>query len=220
MGCRSSIPFLLPVEGSDAVADLSISGGETMLARVPKAALALLIAVAAFAGSPTRAAAQAPVSYTLSDLKNLFVVQQQYFILDNEQSVDVSLNHLHITALDTTTGEFSGAIWAPVIEPFVVPQINLPVLGTITIYATGTALGSFYGIAFNWSYIGSQCPTGSRLGNPFEDGMYTGAITFLGYQGSGKMHALIAGTASPGYGECTGDEFVLGPIPFSGLLTK
>ncbi|MEI9982055.1 MAG: hypothetical protein WDN69_01850 [Aliidongia sp.] len=191
-----------------------------MLARVPQAALASLISGVVLATLPAPAAAQAPVSYTLNDLKNLFVVQQQYFILDNEQSVAASLNHLHITALDTTTGEFSGLIWAPVIEPFVVPQINLPVLGTITIDATGTALGSFYGITFNWSYIGSPCLAGSRLANPFEDGMYTGAITFLGYQGSGKMHALIAGTASPGYGECTGDEFVLGPIPFSGLLTK
>jgi hypothetical protein len=190
-----------------------------MVTIVSKALLALpIVGLALVCAAP--AAAQAPVSYTLSQLETLFVAQQQYFVLDNEGSVDASLNHFHIYALDTTTGEFSGAIWAPVVAPYVVPQTTLPVLGMITVEATGTALGNFYGITFNWSYTGAVCPPGSGRGNPFEVGLYTGAITFLGYQGTGKMHALIAGTVSPGYGECNGDEFVLGPIPFSGLMTK
>ncbi|MEI9982056.1 MAG: hypothetical protein WDN69_01855 [Aliidongia sp.] len=157
---------------------------------------------------------------TLGDLENLFVTQQQYFDIDDEQSVAASLNHLHITALDPVSGTFQGSIWAPVVPPSAVPQVTLPVTGTITIAPTGTALGSFYGISFTWSYSGAACKAGSTLTAVSETARYTGAITFLGYQGSGKMHATIAGTVAPEYGDCALGKIALNPIPFSGQMVK
>jgi probable HAF family extracellular repeat protein len=157
---------------------------------------------------------------TLSDLKTLFVTQQQYFDIDDEQSVNASLNHLHITALDPVSGNFQGSIWAPVLPPAAVPQVTLPVTGRITLSPTGTALGSFYGITFTWSYSGAACKAGSTLTAVSETASYTGAITFLGYQGSGKMHATIAGTVAPVYGDCALGKIALNPIPFSGQMVK
>ena len=179
---------------------------------MPGAVAKALCAVSILATAP--AAAQTAAFYSLADLQNIFVEQQQYFVLDNERSANASLNHLHITSLDPTSGYFEGFLWAPVVPPYLELQINQPVLGQITLTATGTPLGNFYGISFDWTNFDLPCPA------VFQTGFYTGAITFLGYQGSGKMHALIAGTVAPTYGDCTGEKTVQGPMPFSGTLTK
>ena len=178
------------------------------------AVAAILVALNAFA---TPASAQSAYYLALSDLKMLFVTQQQYFILDTEQSLDASLNHLHITQLDTTTGAFTGEIWAPIVPPYgSIPQLTLPVTGTITVdaavFGPSYGYGNFYQIAFSWQYTPNECET--------EIASYAGAITFLGYQGSGKMHAAIGGTVATEYGGCLVGGFNLGPVPFSGQLTK
>jgi YVTN family beta-propeller protein len=162
----------------------------------------------------------APPAAALSTLENLFVVQQQYFVFDSESSSNPQLNHLHITQLNTTTGAFSGNIFAPTVPPFIVPQQTLPVTGTITVTPDVLNAGQsfetadFYQIAFSWSFAEAalSCQT--------ETASYTGAITFLGYEGSGKMHATIAGTVLANTGGCATSGVHLGPVPFSGQLTK
>jgi hypothetical protein len=147
-------------------------------------------------------------------------VQQQYFVFDSEGSSNPQLNHLHVTQLDTTTGAFAGEIFAPTVPPFIVPQQILPVTGTITVIPNplngglSFELADFYQIAFSWNFAepALSCQT--------ETATYTGAITFLGYQGSGKMHAAIAGSVLANTGGCAISGLHFGPLPFSGQLTK
>ncbi|MEI9983948.1 MAG: hypothetical protein WDN69_12505 [Aliidongia sp.] len=181
------------------------------------ASLAAATGAAAMIAFANPAAAQSASFLALSDLKTLFVTQQQYFILDTEQSMNASLNHFHITQLDTTTGNFTGTIWAPIVPPYgSIPQLTLPVTGTIALdaaqFGPSYSYGNFYGITFTWQYTPNECET--------EIATYTGAISFLGYQGSGKMHAAIGGTVATEYGGCLVGGFDLGPVPFSGVLTK
>lgn len=180
--------------------------------------LAIAAGAAAMMTLVQPAAAQQGVSFmTLSDLKTLFVTQQQYFIFDAEASQNASLNHLHITQLDTTTGNFSGQIWAPQVPPYgTVPQVALPVTGTIAVavaqFGPSYSYGNFYQISFSWTYAPNECE--------FETATYTGSIQFLGYQSSGKMHGIIGGSVATGYSGCLVGGFDLGPVPFSGVLTK
>jgi len=146
-------------------------------------------------------------SLTLNDLETLFVTEQQYFVLDNEQSSpSSSYNHLHITQLDTTTGTFQGAIYVPLVPTYDVPQTVVPVTGKITLTQEGPSkvspFGYYYTISFSWQYSPIACE--------FQTASYSGAIMFLGYDGSGKMHGTI----------CTLGAFTLGPVPFSGELVK
>ena len=179
---------------------------------------AVAAGAAAMMAFASPAAAQQGVSYlALSDLKALFVTQQQYFILDAEASQNQSLNHLHITQLDTTTGNFSGEIWAPQVPPYgSVPQATFPVTGTITDtvaqFGPSYSYGNFYQISFSWNYRPNECED--------ETATYTGSIQFLGYQGSGKMHGIIGGSVVTDYSGCLVGGFELGPVPFSGVLTK
>ena len=180
--------------------------------------LAAAAGAAAMIALAQPAAAQQGVSFmTLSDLKTLFVTQQQYFIFDTEASQNQSLNHMHITQLDTTTGNFQGAIWAPQVPPYgSVPQIALPVTGTLAVavaqFGPSYSYGNFYQISFSWNYRPNECQD--------ETATYTGSIQFLGYQGSGKMHGVIGGSVITDYGGCLVGDFELGPVPFSGVLTK
>lgn len=156
--------------------------------------------------------------FTLSDLQNFFVTQQQYFVFDNEGTGDTTINHLHIYSLDTSTGDFTGAIYAPLVPPYVLPEVAVPVTGTITInsdvggYGFSFGVGDFYQIAFNWTYNPNECYA--------EAASYAGAMSFQGYEGSGKMHAIIAGTVTASYGACLVGGATFGPIPFSGQLVK
>ncbi len=161
-----------------------------------------------------------PAGAALSTLASLFVAQQQYFVFDDESSGNSALNHLHITQLNTVTGAFAGEIFAPAVPPFIVPQQTLPVTGTITVIpdvlnaGQSFELANFYQIAFSWSFAAPapSCQT--------ETASYAGAITFLGYEGSGKMHATIAGSVLADTGGCAVSGLHFGPVPFSGQLTK
>jgi len=181
--------------------------------RIAVASSAMLVALLA-----QPAAAQQGVSFmTLSDLATLFVTNEQYFILDTEGSQAASLNHLHITHIDTTSGNFQGVIWAPQVPPYgSVPQVTLPVTGTLAVtqaqFGPSYGYGNFYQISFSWTYTPNECED--------ETATYTGTIQFLGYQGSGKMHGVIGGSVATGYGGCLVGGFELGPVPFSGVLTK
>lgn len=180
-----------------------------------RVAAATLLALLVPAGA---AQAQPPATFfTLSDLKALLVTQQQYFILDTEGAQSQSLNHLHITQLDTTTGVFQGQIWAPLVPPYgSVPQLTLPVNGTISVaqaqFGPSYSYGNFYQINFSWNYRPNECED--------ETATYDGTMQFLGYQGSGKMHGVIGGSVATEYGGCQVGSFDLGPVPFSGVLTK
>ncbi|GGF48663.1 hypothetical protein GCM10011611_63820 [Aliidongia dinghuensis] len=164
------------------------------------------------------AAAQTNVTtLTLSDLKSLFVTQKQYFVLDDEQSAtSPSYNHLHITQLDTTTGAFEGAIYVPLVPTYDVPNTVVPVTGKITLTQEGLSnvspFGYYYTISFSWQYSPNACE--------LQTANYSGAIMFLGYDGSGKMRGTIGGMVSNNYGACTLGSWTLGPVPFSGQLTK
>jgi hypothetical protein len=174
--------------------------------------LAAVLLLAAWLG-PLRA--QAEYTFSLSDLAAIFVQNQQYFILDDEGFGDPSLNHLHFTKIDTTTGDFTGAIWAPVVAP-AIPQMTLPVTGKLTIhpdvgdfgFSAGT--GNYYEISFSWQYT-PACEV--------QQATYTGGITFRGYVG-GKMRATIAGTTDVVRGSCLIGSFPFAPQPFSGILVK
>ncbi|MEI9984650.1 MAG: hypothetical protein WDN69_16460 [Aliidongia sp.] len=101
------------------------------------------------------------VPYNLSYpmLEQIFVQNQQYFVIDDEGFNDPSLNHLHFTTLDTTTGAFTGTLWPPVLLP-AVPQQTVPVSGTFTIHpgvsalGDATDLGDHLEIAFSWTING------------------------------------------------------------------
>lgn len=178
--------------------------------------LAVAAAAAVLMALAQPAAAQGVSFLTLDDLKTLFVTQQQYFILDAEASQNPALNHLHITQLDTTTGNFQGEIWAPQVPPYgSVPQTTFPVTGTLSVAVAPNGpsggYGNFYQISFSWTYA-VQCEN--------EVASYTGSIQFLGYQNSGKMHGVIGGSETTQYGGCLVGGFDLGPVPFSGVLTK
>lgn len=178
------------------------------------AALGVLIALA----MPAVAQPIAPGAafYTLADLQAIFVRNQQYFILDTEGSSNTQLNHLHFSRIDTTTGAFTGLLSGPTVpEGFSVPAQTVPVTGTITVTQGNDdgvqAIGNFYGITFSWN-----------LEEPCEDtgASYTGAMTFQGYEGSGKMHAVIAGIENANWGACGAGSATFNPLPFSGQLTK
>jgi hypothetical protein len=176
-------------------------------------AAALLITLAAPA--PAQPIVSGATFYTLADLQAILVVNQQYFALDTEGSSNAQLNHLHFGRLDTTTGEFEGSLVGPTVPGgFSIPAQIVPVTGTITI-TPGTdndfATGNFYGITFSWSATLTCESTG---------GNYTGAITFQGYEGSGKMHAVIAGIESAFWGACGEGDATFNPLPFSGQLAK
>ncbi len=116
-----------------------------------------------------------------------------------------------------TTGNCSGEIWAPQVPPYgPVPQVTLPVTGNISValaqFGPSYGYGNFYQISFSWNYAPNECED--------ETATYTGSIQFLGYQGSGKMHGVIAGTVTANYGTCELGGFSMGPLPFSGILTK
>src|SRR6202012_3153816 len=72
----------------------------------------------------------------------------------------------------------------------------------------------YYPITFTWDF------DEAAFGCQTENASYTGAISLLGYQGSGKMHGVIAGTVTANYGTCELGAFSMGPLPFSGVLTK
>jgi hypothetical protein len=180
-------------------------------------AVALLAALIVF-GTPASAQPIAPgaVFYTLTDLQTIFVRNQQYFVFDNEGTSNPQLNHLHIAQLNTTTGAFEGQLVSPTLpETFSVPVQAAVITGTITINPgtdSDIATGNFYGISFSWALTVGAC---EDLGAD-----YTGAITFQGYEGSGKMHAVIAGTENANWGACGVGSAVFNPLPFSGQLTK
>ena len=161
-----------------------------------------------------------PAGSALGTLASLFVAQQQYFVFDDESSGNSALNHLHITEVNTVTGAFAGQIFAPTVPPFIVPHQALPVTGTITVIPDVPNAGqafetaNFYQIDFSWSFAAPapSCQT--------ETASYIGAITFLGYEGSGKMHATIAGSVLANTGGCAVSGLHFGPVPFSGQLTK
>jgi len=157
---------------------------------------------------------------TLADFATLFVTDQQYFMLDDEQTGNAALNHLHITTLDQATGNFTGSIWAPTLLPGLVPAVTLSVTGKISIGQNLARVGNFYSISFTWTYQGSACQPGAPVPAAAETATYTGGITFLGYQGSGQMHATIGGTIAGNYADCALGNIALGPLPFSGQLTK
>ena len=178
------------------------------------ATLGVLIALAA----PATAQPIVPGAafYTLADLQTILVQNQQYFALDTEGSSSQQLNHLHFSRIDTTTGAFAGSLVGPSVpETFNVPAQIVPVTGTITI-TPGTDndfnTGLFYGITFSWTLIVPPCES--------TGGSYTGAITFQGYEGSGKMHAVIAGIENAFWGACGVGQATFNPLPFSGQLTK
>ena len=155
--------------------------------------------------------------YTLTDLQTIFVQNQQYFVLDTEGTGNTQLNHLHFSRIDTTTGDFTGVLAGPTVpETFSVPAQTVLVTGTITV-APGNddgfnAIGNFYGITFSWNLAVPPCEdTGAS---------YTGAMTFQGYEGSGKMHAVIAGIENASWGACGEGSATFSPLPFSGQLTK
>ncbi|GGF07140.1 hypothetical protein GCM10011611_10750 [Aliidongia dinghuensis] len=174
--------------------------------------LALLLLLAVLA-APGRAEAQ--YYFSLSDLEKLFVQDQQYFVLDDEGFGDPSVNHLHFSHIDTTTGNFTGYIWAPQIVPAIAKK-SLPVSGTITInpdsFIGGLfGTGNYYGISFSWDDNSTFCFDQSAS--------YTGAITFRGYRG-GKMQANIAGSIDASWAECQIGPVNFSPIAFSGVLVK
>jgi hypothetical protein len=178
-------------------------------AAMPLIALAPLPAVAQ--GSVPGAAL-----YTLADVEAIFVGNQQYFVFDTEGTSNAQLNHLHFNQINTTTGDFEGELAGPTLpEGFVVPATVVPVTGTITV-TPGTDVnentGYFYGITFSWSLTVPPC---EGMG-----GSYTGAISFQGWEGSGKMHAVIAGIENANWGACGIGSAVFNPLPFSGQLTK
>ena len=180
-----------------------------MLKRCCLAAVLFLVALV----HPGRAEAQ--YYFQLSDLEKLFVEDQQYFVLDNEGFGDASLNHLHFAHIDTTTGAFTGYLWAPQVVP-AIPQMTIPVSGTITIntdfggHGFSYGVGNFYQIAFSWDY---------RANCFDETASYTGGITFRGYRGS-KMQASISGTVDVQPGACLVGAFEFTPETFSGVLVK
>jgi len=45
-------------------------------------------------------------------------------------------------------------------------------------------------------------------------------MTFQGYEGSGKIHAAIAGIENASWGACGEGSATFSPLPFSGQLTK
>jgi hypothetical protein len=180
--------------------------------------LAAGLGLAVLAGLPQgQARAQvAPYYFTLSDLRTIFVANQQYFDLNNEGFEDPSVNHLHFTTIDTTTGAFTGSIWAPTVDPGLSPQL-VPVTGTITIHPGTTNLGistgggNHYEIEFSYE-VSNICT--------FHDATYHGAFAFLGYQGSALMHGNIAGTIQSVLSGCGIGAIPSTPQPFSGLLVK
>lgn len=175
-----------------------------------------LLASSLFFVAKPASAQTSETALSMSDLKTIFVDGQQYFGLDNEQTVSASINHLHITQLDTTTGAFQGAINAPVVPSIGAIQQVLPVAGKITIVAVGPStvypFGNYYEITFSWQYSPDQCD--------YQTATYTGSILFLGYDGSGKMHGTIGGSVSNNIGVCTLGAYTLGPVPFSGQMLK
>lgn len=187
----------------------AVNGGSIMLKRSCLAAVLLLAALL----SPNRAEAQYYFSY--GDLAAIFVQNQQYFVLDDEGFGNPSFNHLHFAKIDTTTGDFTGALWAPTVVP-TMPQVMVPVSGKLTIhtdvgdYGFSAGTGNYYEIEFSWQYS-SPCA--------LEQASYAGAITFRGYRG-GKMQANIAGTINVTRGACLIASFPFSPQTFSGVLVK
>ena len=174
--------------------------------------LAVVLLLALFA-APGRAEAQ--YYFQLSDLETLFVHNQQFFELDDEGFGNPSLNHLHFASIDTTTGAFTGYIWAPQVVP-AIPQMTMPVSGTNTIhpdigsFGIPAHTGNYYEISFGWSYS-QPCF--------FQSASYEGAITFHGYIG-GKMQGNIAGSINVHTNACEVADFPYNPQPFSGILVK
>ena len=157
----------------------------------------------------------APYYFSYADLEKIFVQNQQYFVLDDEGFNDPSLNHLHFTSMDTTTGAFTGTLWAPVLLP-AVPQQVVPVAGTLTIHPGVSSLGistdqgDHFEIAFSWTLNGI-CQG--------QQASYRGAIAFLGYQGA-KMRANVAGVITSIWSGCGIGILPYSPQPFSGSLVK
>ena len=153
--------------------------------------------------------------FTYADLQQIFVQSQQYFVLDNDGTVDPSLNHLHFTNIDVTDGMFTGTLWAPVVQPDV-PQVTVPVAGKLTIhtdvgpFGIPSGQGLYYEIAFFWAHA-NDCDSQYMS--------YDGAIRFRGYVG-GKMQANIAGTIRSTVPDCGYVDYPFSPQPFSGKLTK
>ena len=156
-----------------------------------------------------------PYYFSLADLEKIFVENKQYFVLDDEGFDDASFNHLHFTTIDTTTGAFTGAIWAPELLPAAAQQV-IPVTGMLTIHQGSSYIGplspsgNHYEIEFSWT-ISSICSTNTAS--------YHGAIAFLGYQGA-KMRGTIAGKITSNYSACGISTLPYSPQPFSGVLTK
>ncbi|HEV2673511.1 MAG TPA: hypothetical protein VGV37_03150 [Aliidongia sp.] len=153
--------------------------------------------------------------FTYADLQKIFVQNNQYFVLDDEGFIDPTLNHLHFTSIDTTTGAFTGSLWAPTLLP-PIPQQTVPVSGTITIYSDisdlglSAGFGNSYAISFSWTLNGI-CQG--------QQAFYDGAIVFRGYQGA-KMRGNLAGTITSYYSACGIGILPYSPQPVSGILTK
>jgi hypothetical protein len=169
-----------------------------------------------FAHANQAAAQVLRTDLTLANLQALFVTQQQYWALDDEQSATAALNHLHITQLDPSTGSFQGAINSPPVPSLDPPMAVLPVTGKITAMPvsanTAYPYGNYFSITFTWVY--------SPVATERQVATYAGAMMFTGYDGSGKMHGTIGGTVSNQYNAASAPQFTFGPVPFSGVLTK